>query len=132
MKQEIPTIVKISSYLWFLCCLIMLGSAVTAIVEVLNVENTNAIIVTVLFAAILLPAYVFFRMGISSLRGTAKNTFYYGILSITFSMLGIYNYLKTPHTLSLIAVIILFLAGALALYGKKEYDEYASEINENN
>ena len=132
MKQGIPNIVKITSYLWFSCCAIMLLSAVMAVVEVIKVQNTTFLLVLILFALILLPAYVFFRMGISSLRGTAKNTLYYGILSISFSILGVFNYLKTPHTLSLIAVIILFSAGALALYGKKEYDEYASEINENN
>ena len=130
MKQETPAIIKISSYLWFLCSAIMLFTAVKAVVEVLNVENTMVLVVIILFAAILLPAYIFFRMGISSLRGTAKNTFYYGLFSISFSMLGVFNYLKTPHALSLFAIIVLFLAGALALYGKKKYDEYAFEINE--
>ena len=103
-----------------------------AIVHILNVENTSALLVTILFAAILLPAYVFFRMGISTLRGTTKYIFYYGILSISFSMFGVFNYLKAPHTLSLIAIIILFLAGILAIYGKKEYDEYASAISKIN
>ena len=131
MKKEIPGIVKLTSYLWFTCCAIMLLSAVMAIDHVLNVENTTALLVTILFAVILIPAYVFFRMGISTLRGTANHILLYGILSILFSMFGIFNYIKTPHTLSLIAIIILFSAGVLAIYGKNDYYEYASEINNN-